>query len=176
MTTFFLSSVNAGWLNASVTGIVLGLAIFVGGLGQIIAGIWEFAKGNTFGAAAFCGYGGFWLSFWYIINDVDLSKATAHNVGQGLGFYLVGWAIFTAYMFVASNRTSIMVMAVFLALTITFVFLAIGEFNMDAAGHGSTQIGGYLGLITALFAWYGSFAVVTNATHKRTILPVFPRV
>ena len=85
MTTFFLSSVNAGWLQASVTGVVLGLAIFVGGLGQLIAGVWEFAKGNTFGAAAFCCYGGFWLSFWYIINNVDLSKATAHNVGQRPG-------------------------------------------------------------------------------------------
>lgn len=175
MTTFFLSSVNAGWLAASVTGVVLGLAIFVGGLGQLIAGVWEFAKGNTFGAAAFCGYGGFWLSFWYLLNNTDLSKASAHAVAHGIGFYLIGWAIFTAYMFIASTRVSVMVMAVFIALTATFALLAAGEFNMDAAGHGATQIGGYLGLITALLAWYGAFAVVTNSTYKRVILPVFPR-
>jgi succinate-acetate transporter protein len=175
MTTFYLSSVNAGWLSGSVTGVVLGLALFIGGLGQIIAGIWEFAKGNTFGAVAFCSFGGFWLSFWYLINDTDLSKASPHDVGHGLGFYLIGWAIFTGYMFLCSSKTTVVIMAVFLALTATFIFLAIGEFNLDAAGKGSTQIGGYLGLITALLAWYGSAAGVMNATHKRVILPVFPR-
>jgi succinate-acetate transporter protein len=78
-------------------------------------------------------------------------------------------------MFLSSFRTSLVTMAVFLALAVTFVFLAIGSFNMDLAGHGMTRIGGVLGIITAALAWYGSFAGVANATSKRTMLPVFPR-
>jgi hypothetical protein len=89
MTTFFLMTVDVGWLNASVTGVVLGMAIFYGGLGQIIAGIWEFAKGNAFGGVAFCSYGGFWLSYWYIVAHVDLSKATAHQANAGIGMFLL---------------------------------------------------------------------------------------
>lgn len=174
MTTFFLSSVNTGWLAAAVTGVVFGLAVFVGGLLQLIAGVWEFAKGNTFGAVAFCSYGGFWLSFW-LLGHTALTGATPQQAGNGVGFYLIGWAIFTTYMFLSSFKTSLVTMAVFLALAVTFVFLAIGAFNMDLAGHGMTRVGGILGIITAALAWYGSFAGVANATSKRTVLPVFPR-
>jgi uncharacterized protein len=172
MTTFFLSCVNAGWLQMSVQGVVLGLAIFYGGIGQLIAGVWEFAKGNTFGAVAFCSYGGFWLSFWYLINNTDLSKASANAAGNGVGTYLVGWAIFTAYMFIASTRTNLVLMGVFAALTLTFVFLALGFYNTSSD---MTKIGGYLGLLTALLAWYGSLAGVMNATAKRVVFPVFTR-
>jgi uncharacterized protein len=175
MTTFYLSSVNAGWLSGTVEGVVLGLALFYGGLGQLIAGVWEFAKGNTFGAVAFCSYGGFWLSFWYLVVHTDLSKASAHDVGHGIGFYLIGWAIFTAYMLIAATRTTVVIMAVFLALALTFLFLAIGSFKSQAAGHGLTEVGGYLGLLTALLAWYGSLAGVMNATAKKIVLPTFPR-
>ncbi len=177
MTTFFLSSVNAGWLQPSTQGVVFGLAIFYGGLGQLIAGVWEFAKGNTFGAVAFCSYGGFWLSFWYLLDKTDLSKTSAHNLGNSLGVYLVGWAIFTAYMFIASTRTNLMIMAVFAALTLTFVFLALGFFELTHASSSKdlTKVGGYLGLLTALLAWYGSLAGVMNATAKKVVFPVFPR-
>ena len=177
MTTFYLSSVNAGWLHVSVQSVVFGLAIFYGGLGQLIAGIWEFAKGNTFGAVAFCSYGGFWLSFWYLLDHTDLSKATANQTGNGLAFYLVGWAIFTAYMFIASTRTNLMIMAVFAALTLTFIFLAISFFELTHASATKdwTKIGGYFGLLTALLAWYGSLAGVMNATAKKVVFPVFPR-
>ena len=71
MTTFFLSSVNAGWLPNSVEGVVLGLALFYGGIVQVFAGMWEFAKGNTFGALAFSSYGAFWLSFWYLVAHTE---------------------------------------------------------------------------------------------------------
>ena len=75
MTTFVLSSVNAGWLPKSVEGVVLGLALFYGGIVQVFAGMWEFVKGNTFGAVAFSSYGAFWLSFWYLLTNVDLKPA-----------------------------------------------------------------------------------------------------
>ena len=87
LTTFVLSVVNAGWVPATVEPVVFGLAFAYGGLVQLCAGMWEFAKGNTFGAAAFSSYGGFWLSFWWLTGHTDLSKAGA-DVGKGVGLYL----------------------------------------------------------------------------------------
>jgi succinate-acetate transporter protein len=173
-TTFFLSAVNAGWIPDTVEPVVLGLALFYGGITQLLAGMWEFVKGNSFGAVAFSSYGAFWLSFWYLVAHTDLSKAGA-DVNKGVGFYLVIWTIVTAYLFIASMRTNTVVMGVFGLLTLTFLFLALGEFGKDLAGAGLTRIGGYLGLLTAIVAWYGSFATVTNYTFKRVVLPVGPR-
>lgn len=171
MTTFFLSSVNAGWLDKSIEGVVLGLALFYGGIAQLLAGMWEFVKGNTFGAVAFTSYGAFWLSFWYLSAHTDLSKASAHAVGHGVGFYLLGWTIFTAYMFIASLRLNAALIAVFGLLTLTFFFLFLGNYN---ASTGLTKFGGYLGLLTALVAWYTSFAAVLANTFRRQVLPTFP--
>jgi hypothetical protein len=178
-TTFFLSVVNTNMLGASVQTIVLGLALFYGGLGQFAAGMWEFAKGNTFGAVAFSSYGAFWLSFWYLLNHLP-EKAPVNDILNGVGLYLLVWTIFTTYMCVAATRVSGAVLAVFVLLALTFLVLTIGwltespvEFlkNSNAWIH----IGGWLGLVTALAAWYASFAVVTNATFKRVVMPVFPR-
>jgi succinate-acetate transporter protein len=169
-TTFYLSAVNAGLLPKSVEAGVFGLAIFYGGLAQLLAGMWEFVKGNTFGAVAFSSFGAFWLSFWYLANH--LPKAPASDVGHALGTYLLIWTIFTAYMLVASIRTSGAIMAVFLFLTLTFLFLSIGAYSASA---GMTKFGGWLGLITAVLAWYASFAGVFNSTAKRSVMPTFPR-
>jgi succinate-acetate transporter protein len=164
MTTFFLSSYNAGLITGGES-VVLGLALVYGGIAQLLAGMWEFRKGNTFGAVAFSSYGAFWISFWVVLT---FSKdATSHS----LGLYVLGWTIFTAYMTVAALKTSGAVLAVFVALTITFLFLAIGYF---AESKGMTKVGGYVGLATAALAWYASFAGVTNATWKRTVLPTWP--
>jgi succinate-acetate transporter protein len=171
MTTFVLSSVNAGWLPKSVEGVVLGLALFYGGIAQLLAGMWEFVKGNTFGAVAFSSYAAFWLSFWYLVAHVTL-KASPDDAAKGVGFFLLGWTIFTLYMFVCSMRTSGVLMAVFGILLLTFLFLTLGELNTST---GMTKVGGYLGLLTALAAWYGSMAGVMNATAKRVVLPTFPR-
>jgi uncharacterized protein len=173
-TTFFLSSVNAGWLPDSVEPVVLGLALFYGGIAQLLAGMWEFVKGNSFGAVAFSSYGAFWLSFWYLVAHTDLSKAGA-NADKGVGMYLVIWTIITAYLTIAALRTNGVVLGVVVLLTLTFLALAIGAFNKDLAGAGWTEIGGYLGLLTAIVAWYGSFATVTNFTFKRAVLPVWSR-
>jgi succinate-acetate transporter protein len=173
-TTFFLSAVNAGLLPKSVEAGVFGLAFFYGGLAQLLAGMWEFVKGNTFGALAFSSYGAFWLSFWYLASHLssDLGKATAGDVGKALGTYLLVWTIFTAYMFLASMRTSGAIMAVFLLLALTFLFLCIGAYGASA---GMTKVGGWLGLVTAVVAWYASFAGVFNSTAKRAVVPTFPR-
>lgn len=171
LTTVVLSVVNAGWVPSTVEPVVFGLAFAYGGIAQLCAGLWEFARGNTFGATAFCSYGGFWLSFWYLTGHTDLSGAGS-AVNQGLGLYLIAWAVFTLYMTVAAMHTNNIILTVFVLLTITYILLALGEFfTADPL----TTLGGYVGILTALAAWYGSFAVVTNSTFKRTVVPIGPR-
>ncbi len=174
LTTFVLSVFNAGLI---VTGesVVLGLALAYGGIAQFAAGMWEFVKGNTFGAVAFASYGGFWLSFWWLINHVP--EAKGNDLHHSLGVYLLAWAIFTGYMFIGSTRVSGAVALVFILLTLTFLFLALGQFVMSATDttSGLYKVGGWLGILTALAAWYASFAAVTNFTFKRTVLPTYPR-
>lgn len=171
LTTFVLSVVNAGIIPKLDEPVVLGLALFYGGAAQFAAGIWEFANRNTFGATAFCSYGAFWLSFWFLVQfrAADLPPADA---GKGIGLYLLAWAIFTAYMTVAASRVSMAVFGVFIFLTLTYIALAIGAFTSSDS---LTVIGGWLGIITALIAWYASFAVVTNSTFKRPVIPVGTR-
>jgi len=174
MTTLVLSTYNADLIHTG-SGVVLGLALFYGGLGQLLAGMWEFVKGNTFGAVAFSSYGGFWLSYWWLVNHIP-TDAAGRDLVHGIGLYLLAWGIFTTYMFVASTRVSGAVMAVFGALALTFFALSIGAFVEGAnPPDGWTKLGGWLGLITAALAWYASFAAVTNSTYKRTVLPTFPR-
>ena len=171
LTTFVLSMMNANLVNFSKgLPVVLGLALAYGGIGQLIAGIWEFRTGNTFGAVAFTSYGGFWISF-FILVQLDLAKIAPSEVNAALGLYLWAWGIFTTYMFVASLRTTGAIALVFLLLAATFILLGIG----NSGGNQSViHIGGYVGLATAAAAWYGSFAAVCNSTWGRAVLPVFP--
>jgi uncharacterized protein len=170
LTTFVLSLVNARVVPATVEPVVFGLAFAYGGLAQLLAGMWEFAKGNTFGATAFSSYGGFWLSYWYLTGHTDLTKA-GPELHKGLGIYLLGWAIFTTYMMIAALRTNVATFLVFVLLAVTFYFLAFGYFGPNES---LTKVGGWIGLATAIVAWYTSFAGVTAFTFKRTILPVIP--
>jgi succinate-acetate transporter protein len=176
MTTFVLSCFNSKIINnPGLEGVVLPLALFYGGTVQLLAGMWEFRKGNTFGALAFSSFGAFWLSFFYYVKYVAGGLLPATDIHEATGLFLLAWAIFTAYMLLASLKTTGAVVAVFLALTVTFIFLAIGAFDHSLAPvDGFTQIGGWIGLLTALFAWYASCAGVVNSTWKRTVLPVFP--
>jgi uncharacterized protein len=169
LTTFLLSVVNAGWMDSANEGYVLGLALAYGGLGQFAAGMWEFAKGNTFGALAFSSYGAFWISFWWL---VEHDAANLGDADKAIGWYLFAWGVFTLYMAVAASRVSVAVLVVFVLLTLTFFALAWGNW---ATSEGITHLGGYLGLLTAVAAWYTSFAAVTAFTFKRQLLPVGPR-
>ena len=173
ITTLVLSCFNAGFLNNSAEAVVLPLALFYGGLGQLLAGMWEFRKGNTFGATAFTSFGAFWLSYYLLAKDIlpSLTGSTASNTGNAVGLFLLAWGIFTLYMTVAALRQSRAVLAIFVALTATFVVLAIGAFEANAT---VTKVGGWLGLVTAAVALYTSFAGVTAATYGRPILPTFP--
>jgi uncharacterized protein len=169
MTTFVLSMFNSNLVDGRGVPVVLGLALAYGGIVQLIAGIWEFRTGNTFGAVAFCSFGGFWISFWAL--NVFYAKQIGGNAGHAIGVYLWAWAIFTAYMTVAALRVSGAVLLVFVLLTATFILLAIGATGPHPT---VTHWGGYLGLATAAAAWYASFAAVVNSTFARTVLPVVP--
>ena len=171
-TTLLLSFANANIITeAGGFAFILGAAAFYGGLAQLLAGMWEFKRGNTFGATAFGSFGAFWLTYWYIVNHL-----TGTDVHQALGLFLIAWCVFTAYMTVAALKTSAAVLAVFAALTLTFLFLGLGAFqNGTPAPDTLTRIGGVLGIITAALAFYASAAIVINATHKRDVLPTMPR-
>src|SRR6202043_2851956 len=124
MTTFVLSMFNSNLVNGKGLPVVFGLALAYGGVVQLLAGLWAFRTGNTFGAVAFCSFGAFWISFWAL--EVFYAKQIGGNVGHAVGVYLWAWAIFTAYMAVAALRVSAAVLLVFVLLTATFVLLAIG--------------------------------------------------
>jgi uncharacterized protein len=168
LTTFVLSMFNSGLVSDAGEPVVFGLALAYGGLAQLLAGMWEFKNGNVFGATAFTSYGAFWLSFWAFEQFYAKGIPAAH-LGDAVGVYLIAWAIFTTYMWIASFRVSVAVNVVFLLLAITFLLLGIGD---AAAKEGITHAGGYFGLATAAAAWYASFAVVTNKTFGRVVMPV----
>lgn len=170
LTTFVLSLFNAQILDAKGEPVVLGLALAYGGGAQLLAGMWEFKTGNTFGATAFTSYGAFWISFYLLV--VFFAGDLGSAAGEAIGWYLIAWGIFTSYMFIASLRTSGAVAVVFFLLAVTFIVLGIGE---TSANESISKIGGYIGIATALAAWYASFAEVTNATWGRTVLPTAPR-
>jgi uncharacterized protein len=167
LTTFILSAVNAGWIHKGTEPVVFGLALMYGGIAQLLAGMWEFRKGNTFGATAFTSYGAFWLSFWAFV-QFYATKVPKADASQAVGIFLLAWGIFTLYMLVASLRTTAAVAVVFALLTITFFLLAFGELGTSS---GLTKLGGWFGIATAAGAWYASFAGVTNSTFGKTVLP-----
>jgi len=170
LTTFVLSMFNAGLVSKAGEPVVLGLALAYGGLAQVLAGMWEFRTGNTFGAVAFTSFGAFWVSYWAFVTFFAESIPAAH-VSAAVGLYLIGWGVFTAYMFIASLRTTMAIALVFCLLAITFFLLGIGN---SSETNGLVEAGGWAGLATAVAAWYASFAAVTNSTFGRTVLPVGP--
>lgn len=179
LTTFVLSSINAGFIVPSVgvgTNIVVGLALFYGGIVQLLAGMWEFRAGNTFGATAFSSYGGFWLALGFvfvpgsgILDSFAKSPAALH---PALGLFLLGWTIFTGLMFLGSLRSNGALMALFALLFLTFLALTIAELG---AGTTFTVIGGWFGILTALVAWYTALAGVLSSSRSAFTLPVWPR-
>ncbi len=189
LTTFVLSSSNAGFLFSKAEGatlIVIGLAIFYGGIVQLIAGVQEFRAGNTFGATAFCSYAGFWLALGFILLPLFTSSAgkTGQNLVElvggtdgaaGVGVFLLGWTIFTGMMFLGTLRSNIALMAVFFFLFLTFLALTIGWLGGGSTHTTFVPIGGWLGIITALLAWYTALAGVLAAGRAMFTLPTGPR-
>ena len=134
MTTFVLSMINGNLVSGTDLPVVLGLALAYGGVAQLLAGMWEFRAGNTFGAVAFSSFGAFWISYFVLVMFNAGSLVPAH-AGHAIGLYLWAWAIFTFYMTLAALRTNGAVLLVFVLLTITFVLLAIGADGGHMARH-----------------------------------------
>ena len=166
LTTFMLMLVDTGLVKDSSLAIVVSLALAYGGAGQVIAGWWDFKNGNTFGGVAFTSYGLFWWSFALFVVLFQ-----GKDAGNEVAWYLLLWGIFTFFMWIGTLRGARPVMIVFLLLWITFVLLAAGGFNDDAAGSGLTQIGGYVGMLTAIAAFYASARTIINGAFNREVLP-----
>jgi uncharacterized protein len=188
LTTFLLSAANANWMTHATTAAFLGYAFAYGGLVQLLAGMWEFRNRNVFGAVAFSTYGGFWigLGLWAVLVKIPTLTAAAKApltlpatvtaLNHDVGWILLAFFIFNTYMLILSTQVNMAVFAVFLTLGLTEIILAIGQFLL---GHASTsgivQFGGYVGLVTALTAWYASFALVSRGmANGKLVFPVGP--
>jgi succinate-acetate transporter protein len=168
LTTFLLSAANAGWMTHASGNAWLGYAFAYGGFCQLLAGMWEFRNRNVFGSTAFSTYGGFWigLGLWALL---VAPHATASQAAHDIGWILLAFAIFNTYMLLLSAQVNMAVFGVFLTLEITEIILFIGNF---ATSSGTIKAGGYVGVITALVAWYTSAAGVSNGLAGRFRLPV----
>jgi uncharacterized protein len=170
LTTFLLSASNAGWMTHATGDAFLGYAFAYGGLCQLLAGMWEFRNRNVFGSTAFSTYGGFWIGIgiWFLV--VASNKTfTASQLDHDLGWILLAFAIFNTYMLLLSAQLNTAVFGVFLTLEVTEIVLFIGNFT---ASTGTVKIGGYIGVVTALVAWYTSAAGVSNGLAGAIRLPV----
>ncbi len=171
LTTFVLSTHNA-MPNQAPDLTWVGLAFFYGGLAQFAAGMWEFKTGNTFGATAFSTYGAFWMALATFVLLVLGGKVPAADIAKDLGWFLLAFFIFNSYMLILSTRVNMAVFGVFLTLEVTELLLFLGAFGGSAAGQGLTALGGWVGILTAIVAWYASFAIVANSQRARPVLPV----
>jgi hypothetical protein len=169
LTTVLLSLINAGLLPAGGEPVVLPLAIAFGGTAQIIAGVMEYRVANTFGATAFTAYGAFWWWFALLLlfngnHVIDLSAG-----GPTVGVALLLWGLFTFGLWIGTFRLPRLLFLIFMTLWIAFLLLGLGAALPMPTLH---TMGGYVGLICGLLAMYGSFAVTTNATFGREVIPV----
>ena len=170
LTTFLLSAANAGWtrgVTALNSNEWLPYALAYGGVAQLLAGMWEFRNRNVFGATAFATYGSFWIGLWFYVRYI--AAIPGENVANDLGWILVGFAIFTFYMVILSLETNPVLFGVFLFLEIALIVLAIGRF---ADNSNLIKVGGYVGIVTAVLAWYASAAGIANGMGGRLSVPV----
>lgn len=180
LSTFVLSLINAGAMGVSNNSVVVGLAMFYGGLIQLLAGMWEMSLENTFGALALSSYGGFWMSFgaisipWF---NIASSYDDPQELANAVGFYLLGWSIFTFMLSLCAMKSTLAFFSLFFLLAVTFLLLAIGEL---APSHGSKVAGGVVGVVVAFIAWYNAYAGVANKQNSylrvhALQLPVFEK-
>ncbi|TQB72689.1 hypothetical protein MPDQ_006554 [Monascus purpureus] len=181
LTTFVLSAINMGARDITEPNIVVGLAFAYGGLVQLLAGMWEMAVGNTFGATALSSYGGFWLSFAVILTpggfqiQQQLNGADPGMFPASMGLYLMGWFIFNTIILFCTFRSTVAFFLLFFFLEITFLMLGVGYLFHDPQGHPHTHLikaGGFFGLLTAFVAWYNALAGIADSSNSFFIIPV----
>jgi len=169
MTTVLLNLHNAGFYELNT--MILAMGVCYGGLAQIVAGIMEWKKGNTFATTAFVSYGLFWLSLVALIVFTKLGWAVKSD-DTAMAAYLAMWGLFTAFMFVGTLRLSRALQVVFASLTILFFLLAYGDFTNASAGF--KQFTGYEGIFCGFSAIYTALAQVLNELFGKTVLPLGP--
>ncbi|HEC87510.1 MAG TPA: hypothetical protein ENI49_06590 [Thermoplasmatales archaeon] len=167
MTTVLLNLHNAGIF--ALGSMILAMGIFYGGLAQIIAGILEYRKGNTFGVTAFSSYGLFWLTLVALVMIPNIVPGIDAPSSVAMGSYLFMWGLFTFLMFISTLKHNTALQFVFISLAILFWLLALGEFTGNAL---IATIAGYEGIICGLSAIYLAMAQVINETYGREVVPV----
>ncbi|PYH98211.1 hypothetical protein BO71DRAFT_426357 [Aspergillus ellipticus CBS 707.79] len=182
LTTFLLSLINMGTRGISANNIVVSLAFGYGGLVQLLAGMWEMAVGNTFGATALSSYGGFWISFAIVLTPGGFEIASSIESAGGasmfynsMGLFLMGWFIFTTIMLFCTLRSTVAFFLLFFFLDLTFLLLAIGYLRPNAAGEPNPPVikaGGFFGLLAAFAAWYNALAGIADSSNSFFIIPV----
>ncbi|ODV87052.1 hypothetical protein CANARDRAFT_194865 [[Candida] arabinofermentans NRRL YB-2248] len=170
LTTFVLSLINAGAMGVKHDNIVVGLAMFYGGFIQLLAGMWEIALENTFGGLALSSFGGFWLSFgaisipWF---GIASSYDDPIELDNAVGFYLLGWTVFTFILCLATCKSTIPFFSLFVCLDITFLCLTLGKL---AQSPNCTKAGGIFGIITAFLAYYNAMAGLMTSTNSYFVI------
>jgi len=190
LTTFVLSLINIGVRGVAEPNIVVALAFGYGGLVQLLAGMWEMAVGNTFGATALSSYGGFWLSLAivltpggfdivaaYAVKNADGTATGAHvnDFNNAFGYFMIGWWIFTTVLLLCTLRSTVAFFMLFFTLDLAFLMLAIGHLQADAAGVplGKALVaGGYFGIFAAFLAWYNALAGIADDSNSFFVIPV----
>jgi uncharacterized protein len=176
LTLFVLSLVNAGILADTGFAIVVGLAFFLGGVVLLIAGTVEFRAGNTFTGTVFTSYSALWLSFGFILlpgTGIYAVMAKENMVAPALGYYLLAWTIYTALLTICVLRTNVVLLTLLILLVLTLGSLTI-FFLAGATTTTFQTIGGYLGIITSIVAWYLGLAGILPYINPRISLPVGP--
>jgi len=180
LTTFVLSLINVGTLDITHPNIVVALAFGYGGLVQLLAGMWEMAIGNTFGATALSSYGGFWLSFAIILTPggfsivEDLESYSHATFLNSFGLFLMGWFIFTFLLLICTFKSTVAFFSLFFTLDIAFLLLGIGYLQHDGMlpHSGCIKAGGYFGLFAAFLAWYNALAGIADNSNSFFVIPV----
>ena len=180
LTTFVLSLINLGTLNLSNTNVVISLAFGYGGLAQILAGMWEMAIGNTFGATAFASYGGFWVSFailltpggFDIMNTVSKAEGEA-GMMHAFSLFFFGWFVFTTLLLFCTLKSTIAFFFLFFTLDLTFLFVGLAYlYNTGEAPHTHLlRSGGGFGILAAFASWYNAFAGLADDTNSFFVIP-----
>jgi len=183
LTTFVLSLINIGVRGVQEPFIVVSLAFGYGGLVQLLAGMWEMAVGNTFGATALSSYGGFWISVailltpggFEIVSEYSGPTAGVNDFNNAFGYFLAGWFIFTTVLLICTLRSTVAFFMLFFTLDLAFLFLSLGHLYADDKGATSTPLikaGGYFGLFAAFLAWYNALAGIADDSNSFFVIPV----
>ncbi|KAF2145749.1 uncharacterized protein K452DRAFT_244072 [Aplosporella prunicola CBS 121167] len=180
LTTFLLSLVNLGARGVAQPNLIVGPAFAYGGLVQLLAGMWEMAVGNTFGATALASYGGFWISLGIVFTPGGFGVIAAYGgqtaeFANAFGLYLMGWFIFTFILWLCTLRSTLAFSSLLLTVWITFLLLGISYLDNKGTGAANvaiTRAGGAFGIVAAFIAWYNTLAGLTDSSNSFFVVPI----